>query len=323
MPGPRVKGFTKRDGWGDEPLRLAALGSLDANARLSIGKLTVSTVRLDQSDVTVAIKDRVMTTTLNDVRLYQGTGRGTITLDGTSGTTANLRANVQLDGIEALPLLKDTAEFDRLTGKGRLSFAIAGQGATERQIIGTLNGKVDVAFADGAIVGINVAETLRGLGKGKFGGLSGSPTDKTDFSEMTSTWTLTSGVAENKDLKLVSPLLRVGGAGRIALPAREVDYMLRPKLVASLQGQGGGAEALSGLRNPGPGARALGQSLLHTGSLRRRSQSGDRDAQGDRRQSQRQERERDRRQPCRRDEGRKAREEGAGQKLLEQFLNPQ
>ncbi|WP_439541489.1 AsmA family protein [Hyphomicrobium sp.] len=250
VPGPRVKGFTKRDGWGDEPLRLAALGSLDANARLSIGKLTVSTVRLDQSDVTVALKDRIMTTTLNDVRLYQGTGRGTITLDGTRGTTAHMSANVQLDGIEALPLLKDTAEFDRLTGKGRLSFAVAGQGATERQIIGTLNGKVDVAFNDGAIVGINVAEMLRGVGKGKFGGLSGSPTDKTDFSEMTSTWTLTSGVAENKDLKLVSPLLRVGGAGRIALPPREVDYMLRPKLVASLQGQGGGADALSGLEIP-------------------------------------------------------------------------
>ena len=249
-PGPRVKGFTKRDGWGDEPLRLAALGSLDANARLSIGKLTVSTVRLDQSDVTVALKNRVMTTTLNDVRLYQGTGRGTITLDGTRGTAAHMTANVSLDGIEALPLLKDTAEFDRLTGKGRLSFAVAGQGATEREIVGTLNGKIDVAFHDGAIVGINVAEMLRGVSQGKFGGLSGSPTDKTDFSEMTSTWTLTSGVAENKDLKLVSPLLRVGGAGRVSLPPREVDYLLRPKLVASLQGQGGGAEALSGLEIP-------------------------------------------------------------------------
>ncbi len=218
--------------------------------RSSIGKLTVSTVRLDQSDVTVAIKNRVMTTTLNDVRLYQGTGRGTITLDGTSGTKASLNANVSLDGIEAPPLLKDTAEFDRLTGKGRLSFAVAGQGATEREIIGTLNGKVDVAFNDGAIVGINVAEMLRGLGKGKLGSLSASPTDKTDFSEMTSTWTLTSGVAENKDLKLAEPAAAGRRLGSISLPPREMDYTLRPKLVASLEGQGAGAEALSGIEIP-------------------------------------------------------------------------
>ncbi len=247
--GPRVKGYTKRHGWDEEPLHLDGLGVIDANAKLSIGKLTVRTIHLDQSDVTVALKNRVMKTTLDQVRLYKGTGRGTITLDGTAGTSASLAANLALDGIEAQPLLTDALEVDRVTGRGRLSLALAGQGTTERQIVETLNGKMEFAFADGAIIGINVAEMMRNLSKGNLGGLDTRPTDKTDFSEMTSTWTVKSGIAANQDLKLVGPLLRVSGSGQVGLPTREVDYMLRPKVVADLTGQGATQEA-SGFEVP-------------------------------------------------------------------------
>jgi AsmA protein len=248
-PGPRVKGYTKRDGWDEEPLDLDGLGRIDANAKLSIGRLTVRTIRLDQSDLTVALKNRVMKTTLDEVRLYQGKGHGTITLDGSAGSSANFTANIALDGISAQPFLKDAADMDRLTGKGRLALALAGQGATERQLVETLNGKFEFAFADGAIVGVNVAEMMRGLSKGKFGGLGTAPTDKTDFSEMTSTWAVKQGIAENQDLKLVSPLMRLSGSGRVTLPTREVDYMLRPKLVASIAGQGS-TQDVSGIEVP-------------------------------------------------------------------------
>ncbi len=73
-PGPRVQGYTKREGWDEDAYNLAPLGALDANAKLSIGKLTVGAYHLDQSDLNVALKNRVMITTLNQVRLYEGTG---------------------------------------------------------------------------------------------------------------------------------------------------------------------------------------------------------------------------------------------------------
>lgn len=246
--GPRVKGYTKRDGWDEEPFNLALLGLLDANAKLSIGKLTAGTMRLDQSDLTVGLKNRVMTTTLDQVRLYEGTGKGTITIDGTAEAAA-VNANLAFEGVSAQPLLKDAADLDKLAGKGRLALALAGRGTNQRQIVETLNGKIEFAFADGAIIGVNIPGMVRNLIKGNLGGLSAQPSDKTDFSELTSTWTVKSGIAENQDLKLVSPLLRVGGSGRVALPAREIDYMLRPKVVASLEGQGGGHD-LNGLEIP-------------------------------------------------------------------------
>jgi AsmA protein len=248
-PGPRVKGYTKRDGWDEEPFNLTLLGLVDANAKLSIGKFTAGSMRLGQSDLTVALKNRVMTTTLDQVRLYEGTGRGTVTVDGTAGTAAAMNANLTFDGISGQPFLKDAADLDKLAGRGRLSLALAGRGTNQRQIVETMNGKIEFAFTDGAIIGINIPGMVRNLSKGNLGGLKAQPTDKTDFSELTSTWTVTNGTAENQDLKLISPLLRVGGSGRVALPVREIDYMLRPKVVASLEGQGSGAD-LTGLEIP-------------------------------------------------------------------------
>ncbi|HRN89373.1 AsmA family protein [Hyphomicrobium sp.] len=248
-PGPRVQGYTARAGWSNDPIDLDGLGRLDADATLSVGHLTVDTIRLDQSDLTVLIKNRVMTTTLNEVRLYGGVGRGTVMLDGSGGATARLGVDLKTEGIEALPLLKDAADIDKLTGKGRLGVVLTGDGKSEREIVETLAGRIEFAFEDGAVIGVNVGEMLRNLSRGNLSGLATAPTDKTDFSALTSTWTVTAGVAENQDLRLTSPLLRLTGSGRVLLPQREVDYTLKPRLVASLSGQGGSAD-LSGLEIP-------------------------------------------------------------------------
>lgn len=248
-PGPRVKGYTERAGWSNEPFDFEGLGQIDADATLSIGRLTVDTIRLDQSNLSVLLKNRVVTTTLQEVQLYGGTGRGTVILDGSGGATARLGADLKMEGVEALPLLKDAADVDRLTGKGRLVVVLTGDGTSEREMVETLAGRIEFAFQDGAILGVNVAEMLRNLSRGNLGGLDAKPTDKTDFSALTSSWTVTSGVAENNDLKLSSPLMRLSGSGRVMLPAREVDYTLKPRLVASLSGQGGESD-LSGLEIP-------------------------------------------------------------------------
>jgi len=208
----------------------------------------VRDIKVGQSELTVALKNRVMKTTIDDMRLYDGRGRGTITLDGAQQDSANIGANITLENISGQPLLKDAADIDKLAGKGRLAFALAGQGQNERQLIETLNGKIEASFADGAIIGINIPQMIRGIGQGRFSAGT-APNDRTDFSEMTSTWSVTNGVAQNQDLKLVSPLMRLTGSGSVMLAARELDYMLKPRIVANLQGQGGDQNA-SGIEIP-------------------------------------------------------------------------
>ena len=113
----------------------------------------------------------------------------------------------------------------------------------------SLGGSADIAFNDGAIVGINIPGLLRNIGQGKLGGLSSSPTEKTDFSSMTSSWAINNGVARNSDLKLVGPLIRVTGEGAVKLGDRSIDYTLKPKIVADARGQGGAID-IGGLEIP-------------------------------------------------------------------------
>jgi len=234
-PGPRVKGYAHREGWSDAPFDLGALGALDADAKLSISRLGLRTIRLDQTDVTLALKDRVIETTLDDVRLYDGNARGTVTLDGSDPASATVNTNVTFDGVAADRLLHDAAGFDHLAGKGRLAVVMWGRGANEREVVESLNGRVEFSVADGAVIGIDIPALTQKLKKGNFGGLAVQPTDKTAFNELTSTWTVKQGIAENQDLKVTSELVHVSGSGRIAIPAREIDYTLRPRLASASQ----------------------------------------------------------------------------------------
>jgi len=161
--------------------------------------------------------------------LYEGRGRGVVTLDG-RGQTPATTANLMLEGISARPLLTDALGLDWLEGQSTIAVAIAGQGVTERQIITTLNGKVDMATANGSIDAVDVAKILRGIEQGRFAGLRVAAGEKTPFSELAGTFTIANGVADNQDLRLVSTNLRVTGAGSFNLPTRSLDYTVRPKI---------------------------------------------------------------------------------------------
>lgn len=248
-PGPKVKAFRERAGWSEELIDVTPLKLVDANAKLSLGKLFVEEIKVGQTDATVTLSNGSFKANFADIALYEGHGKGYVAIDGSTGKAANVGANMTLDGISAQPLLTDAADLNWLAGKGKLTFSLAGQGRNQRQIIETLNGKVDFSFADGAIVGINIPGMVRGLQQGRIGDLKTAPTEKTDFSELSSTWTVAQGVAQNKDLKMISPLLRLTGAGSVMLPPREIDYTLKPKVVADLAGQGGKVE-LAGIEIP-------------------------------------------------------------------------
>lgn len=246
--GPRVKGYTARSGWSDEPIDTALLNLLDVDAKLSVGHLIVRDIKIDQSNLTLALKNAVAKVLLDRIDLYGGTGRGQIDIDATA-TAPAIATSIVVDGVAAEPLLKDAASVDWLSGKGRLTLATNSRGATQRQLVSALNGKATFEFTDGAVRGFNVAKAIRGLQQGRLSNLSATPAEKTDFSQLSASFDIVDGIATNQDLKMQSPLLRISGNGSIMLPDRRVDYTLNPTLVADLSGQGGDA-GLSGLQVP-------------------------------------------------------------------------
>jgi AsmA protein len=99
-----------------------------------------------------------------------------------------------------------------------------------------LNGTGNFHFTDGALKGRNIAAMMRNIGSAF---QQPSANEKTDFSELSGTFTIAGGIVHNSDLSMKSPLLRVTGAGDADLPNTQIHYMLKPEVVGTLQGQGG------------------------------------------------------------------------------------
>ncbi|WP_045835152.1 AsmA family protein [Hyphomicrobium sp. 99] len=241
LQGSKVYGFEQRAGWSSEPLNLTLLGVADGNARVSVDKLHFKNMSIGKSAVAVAVKNLAMQAKFDDVALYRGHGSGVLAVDGSSGS-ANVNANFKIDGVSALPFLKDSANFGWISGNANVALQLTANGANQLQLIESLNGTAGFQFADGAIVGFNLPGAIHGLTQGNLGGFKTAPSEKTDFSALGATFTITNGVAQNQDLQLISPMLRVSGAGTARMPERTVDYTIRPKLIASNDAEASGIE---------------------------------------------------------------------------------
>lgn len=246
--GPRVKGYSKRQGWSNEPIDFSAFELLDADLNLRLGKLLYEKITVGRSLLAVTLVDRLLTAKLNEMELYEGVGRGVLTVNAATRNPA-FGANFNLSGVSAQPLLTDAAEIGWLAGKGQLLLAVTSAGENQQAIVSALNGTASFAFENGAVVGVNVPKMVRGIQQGRFTDLKGAPNEQTDFTKLTGSFSIKNGVAVNQDLEMLSPLLRVGGEGKVILPGRRVDYTVKPKLVASLSGQGGDRNA-KGLEIP-------------------------------------------------------------------------
>jgi AsmA protein len=171
------------------------------------------------------------------LNLYQGEVNGEGIFDvskDTPETTMGLKAN----GIQVGPLLKDTAQKDVLEGQFRADIDMRMRGNDPLAIKKSLNGKGNLVFKDGAIVGIDLAGMVRNI-KAKFGLAEVSKErPRTDFSELKCPFTITNGLLDTRKTSMASPLLRVLAAGKADLVKETLDFRVEPKFVATIKGQG-------------------------------------------------------------------------------------
>ena len=130
-----------------------------------------------------------------------------------------------------------------------MQLSVAASGRSQREMVSTLRGTSKFQFTNGALRGLNIARMIRNVESAILGGWDVGPEQQTDFSLFEASFDIKDGIAENKDLKLLGPLVRITGLGEVDLLRQVLDYRTTPKLVASLEGQGGKAD-LHGLAVP-------------------------------------------------------------------------
>lgn len=245
-PASAPAGAAPSHAWSDAPIDFSPLRAADADLDLAVDGLVYRKIKIGKSHLTVALKGGRLVADLTDMALYQGNGKAKVTADASQATSA-VGLDFDLAGVQANPLLSDAMDLTRLEGTANGTVSVTGHGASQRAIVSSLDGSGKVQFLNGAIRGIDIPAMVRNVTSAFTGGQGGQ--QKTDFSEMSGTFTIKNGILTNNDMAMQSPLLRVSGKGTVDIPKQTVDYRLEPTMVASLQGQGG-AGNLGGLTVP-------------------------------------------------------------------------
>jgi len=245
---PTEKGGEK----GESRIDLSALKALNLDGKLRIGSLIASNVKLSDVRVTVKAKDGKVEVNPLLATLYGGSVRSVVTADANSNSFA---VKQSLSGVTIGPLLRDALDQDLLDGRGSVDLDFTAQGDTYGALIKTLTGDAGLLLKDGAIKGINLAQSLRSAGDmlslKRDQQTAASPTEKTDFSELKASFKIDNGQARNEDLSLTSPFIRLNGAGNLNLVEGSIDYVAKTSLVATSTGQGGKAlDEVAGITVP-------------------------------------------------------------------------
>ena len=237
--------------WSTEPLDLSMLGAVNADFTLTLGSLQMRQIKIGKSVLKAALNRGRLQADLTQMALYGGNGSGQVVLNG-RGRVPSVSLRADIAGVRFLPLLRDAVQFKRLDGTGSARLAVRGAGPSQAAIMKALQGQGSMHLKDGRIIGVNLAEVLRSaqsfLASGALPARLGA--DKaTDFSDLKASFTIANGVARTDDFILLSPLLRVPGQGTLDIGRQTVDFRLKPRAVASLEGQGGKAD-LQGFEAP-------------------------------------------------------------------------
>ena len=222
----------------EKPFDLSALKTLNASGTLKIGELQVNNVKA--SNVTLVLKAAGGKLDVNPMNagLYQGTLAGSVSVNAANNSFAIRQT---LSGVNINPLMKDAINKDILEGRGNILLDLTTAGNTATALKKALNGNASINLKDGAYKGINLAKSFReakaalSLSKSKV--QDAKKEDKTDFSEMKISARIANGIASSDDLDAKSPFIRLGGAGRVDIPASSMDYLARATVVNTSGGQ--------------------------------------------------------------------------------------
>jgi len=227
----------RKDAKPDERVDLAALKGKSVSGKVAIGALTARRIKLENVKAELKLEGGKLEVSPHTASLYGGTLSGVLAADA-NGNRIQVKETAHNVAVGAL--LRDAAQKDVLEGRGNLSLDVRTAGGTVTALKKALAGSARVEMKDGAIKGINLADSARNL-KSALGAkqTKADPSQKTDFSEMSASFKIANGVAHNDDLKAASPFLRLGGAGNLDIGNNTIDYLAKATLAATTKGQGG------------------------------------------------------------------------------------
>ncbi len=252
-PGPEAP--EQEDAAAGEDVQIALpmqlLRDLDIDGKIRIAKLKAQNMHLSDIDITINAQQGLVGLKPLKLNAYDGRIESSVVIDVNSDTP-EYAIDKSLKSVQVGKLLKDFTGEETISGDFNADAHLTTSGEWLSELKKNLNGRMKLAFLDGALNGFNIRHSIDEA-KAKISGKEPPAKEmlRTDFSSLSLSGAIRKGVFRSDDLDLQAPLLRVGGKGRANLVRETVDYTVVAKLVGSVEGQQGqAADKLSGLEIP-------------------------------------------------------------------------
>ncbi len=237
---PSREGRSGRE-WRTEPIAFSNLHDAVGEAKLRATRVVWRGAVLSDAAGGLSLADGNLKIDIREGGLNGGTAKGVIT----ASAAGHVAIDLALDGVGALETLGNAGRFEVLDGPARIRLAVAGQGASEQEIVGTLTGTASLDIADGAILGWSVADIIASARRLELPNLDRDPRARTPFSRLSATLVIKDGIATGKDMRIAASPISLDSSGTINLPARTLDLTLNPRVA-----EGAGAKSFAGLTVP-------------------------------------------------------------------------
>ncbi|MGC9954305.1 MAG: AsmA family protein [Rhizomicrobium sp.] len=214
-------------GWSRTPINLALLNRADAQLTLAVGALRLRNLRLGKTVASVTLAGGALTTRLDPITLYGGSGRAELDVDGRGGVPA-FRNTLRFERVSLAPLLNDAMGVNRIEGTGSLILNVAAQGTSANAVMHTLSGNGSLVGDHGRIRGVDLGAVARTIQMALGGGATGTSANSY-YLAMGGSFGIVGGVLSNKDFRISGPVLSMTGAGAIDIGNRNIDFRLMPK----------------------------------------------------------------------------------------------
>lgn len=206
---------------------LSVLKGLDIDGTLEIAGLLANEIKIGEINKHLIINNGKAKLAPLTAVLYEGLLTLNAEVDESNGMN-KYQVSSKLKDVKLLPLLKDAAEVELISGDTTFNFSGHGQGLTATKIQQGLVGKGDFALLDGQLYGININQEIRSI-KATLKGEDAPTSDsikKTDFASLTGAFSIDKGLVNNQKLLMISPVMRLDGAGLVNIIAQTLDYKL-------------------------------------------------------------------------------------------------
>jgi AsmA protein len=216
--------------WSRLPISLDGLNSIDLDLRLSAAQVKISSAKLGRTAIAANLRSGKLTVTVGESQAFGGVIRGSLGLAAVDPGAA-VTAQLQFVDIDLENCLGAIFGLHRLEGKGTMSVALDGTGASVLALTRSMSGSATLAGQAGALAGLNVEQLLRRLERRPLSGGGDFRTGRTPYDKLNVALSIRKGTISVDTMTIDGPGVSLAMGGSASIPARELDLKGTASLV--------------------------------------------------------------------------------------------